>query len=317
MTTSTMTYRQPIVPPRYFEKNSANEQTNLNNDRTTLPPELLSHCLATYANWGDLTKLACVQKSWSNIVDDTANQSTESKWELAQALLNGDCGLEKAPQRAMKLLKELAAAVPVDEETGKPIVHEDSLSEHDDSENDKAENDDCFTPAIKQIAECYLEGTGVAQDSQLGLTWLQAAFEYGRDADAAHDTALIYEYGRHAIEVDVVAAAQWFERAAQHGNVEAMAELGLCYELGCGVEQSDEKALDWYQKAANLGHATAKFSVGEIFEEARGVPQSDEEACLWYYRAAVMGDEDSKKALRRLYDIARIVVPGVAALLND
>ena len=30
-----------------------------------------------------------------------------------------------------------------------------------------------------------------------------------------------------------------------------------------------------------------------------------------------MGDEDSKIALRRLYDIARIVVPGVGAILNE
>jgi TPR repeat protein len=66
-----------------------------------------------------------------------------------------------------------------------------------------------------------------------------------------------------------------------------------------------------------LGNAIAKFSVGEMFEEARGVPQSDEEACLWYYRAALVGDEDSKVALRRLYDIARIVVPGVAEILNE
>ena len=98
--------------------------------------------------------------------------------------------------------------------------------------------------------------------------------------------------------------------------MEAMNELALCYELGCGVEQSDEKALDWYMKAASLGHATAKYSVGEAFEEARGVPQSDEEACIWYYKAALDGDEDSRQALLRLHDIARIVVPGVGRLLN-
>ena len=95
-----------------------------------------------------------------------------------------------------------------------------------------------------------------------------------------------------------------------------MAELGLCYELGCGVEQSDEQALDWYMKAANLGHITSKYSVAECFEEARGVPQSDEEACLWYYKAAIEGDHDSKMALKRLEDIARIVVPGVRAILD-
>ena len=96
-----------------------------------------------------------------------------------------------------------------------------------------------------------------------------------------------------------------------------MAELGLCYELGCGVEQNDQLALDWYMKAAEQGNNTAKYSIGEAFEEARGVPQSDEEACLWYYKAAIEGCEDSRKALKRLEDIARIVVPGVRSLLLD
>merc|ERR1711865_1085441 len=98
---------------------------------------------------------------------------------------------------------------------------------------------------------------------------------------------------------------------------ESMVELGLCFEIGAGVEQDDEKALDWFTKAANLGHALAKFSVGEIFEEARGVPQSDTEACIWYFDAAQNGCQDSKLALRRLYEIARIVVPCVTAILNE
>jgi len=197
------------------------------------------------------------------------------------------------------------------------------LSQITTDENDKpigvVDNDkeECFTPAIRQIADSYFYGSGVEQDSNLGLAWLQAAYELGNDVDAAHETAQIYEYARHGIQVDVNAAFQWFEKAAESGHVEAMTELGLCYELACGVEQSDEQALEWYTKAANLGHVTAKFSVGEAFEEARGVPQSDEEACLWYYRAALSGDEDSKTALRRLYDIARIVVPGVAEILNE
>ncbi|KAG7353728.1 Sel1 repeat-containing protein [Nitzschia inconspicua] len=305
-TTYSSSYRQPMVPPLYFERTKTKNDSETSS---TLPPEILSLCLTAYANWGDLAKLACVQKSWSNLLVDSANQSTESKWELAQALLKGDCGLAPNAERAVQILKELAVAVPVDE-SGKPL-HTDTQA------NDNTTNNTCFTPAAKQLAECYLMGQGVPQDSKLGLAWLEAAFYYGHDAEAAHDIALIYEYGRHSIEVDVVAAAQWFERGAEAGNVESMAELGLCYELGCGVEQSDEQALDWYTKAANLGHATAKFSVGEIFEEARGVPQSDEEACLWYYRAALVGDQDSKVALRRLYDIARIVVPGVADILNE
>lgn len=295
-------FRQPSLPALYFDESRAPKTSEGTNHDSVpeLPAELLSMCFTRFANWGDLAKLAQVQKSWSAILTDAANQSVESKWELSQALLNGNCGLAKNAERAVKVMKELTN-VEFDENQMPEKV---------------CQTGECFSPALKMIASCYFEGNGVEKASKLGIAWLKAAFRIGNDVDAAHDIALIYEYGHHGVAVDVVAAAEWFKEAAENGHVEAMAELGLCYELGCGLAQNDEEALDWYTQAANLGHVTSKYSVGEAFEEARGVPQSDEEACLWYYRAALAGDEDSKKSLRRLYDIARIVVPGVADIVN-
>lgn len=292
---------RPILPALYFE----NTRTpNSNSSSLELPSEILSHCFS-FCNWGDLAKLASVQSSWSTILVDAAEHSKGAKWELAQALLHGHSGLAKNPFKALQILRQLAQ-VPTDE-------HDLPVNELSQVERSVG----CYAPAMKAISGCYFSGEGVvAKEPATGLAWLHAAFYYGKDLDAAHESAMLYEYGRNGIEVDVVAAFEWFEKAAQAGHVEAMSELGLCYELGCGVEQNDEQALDWYTKAANEGHATAKFSVAEAFEQARGVPQSYEEACLWYYRAALVGDEDSKKALRRLYEIARIVVPGVADILG-
>jgi TPR repeat protein len=136
---------------------------------------------------------------------------------------------------------------------------------------------------------------------------------------SAHKLALIYEYptqSNNLIPIDVVAAFEWFKAAAQKGHVTSMAELALCYELGCGVTQSDEEALDWYTKAANAGHSASHYSVGEHFEEARGVRMDHEEACLWYYRAAVLGEEDGVDGLRRLVEVARRVVPQVDEVLH-
>jgi len=313
-----ITYGQPSLPSLYFETHkpntaAINDDDNKSSSHQELPTELFSHCLTSYANWGDLAKLACVQKTWSNIVTETAHQSSELQWELAMALLNGDCGLEKAPRRAVQILKELSH-VASDEITGLPANDSIFLKQ-----NMNASCDDLmiYSAAMKKIAQCYLDGTGVESNADVAVEWMEAAYFVGNDSDAAHELGIIYEKGQHGIDIDVVAAAEWFERGAELNNVESMVELGLCFEIGAGVEQDDEKALDWFTKAANLGHALAKFSVGEIFEEARGVPQSDTEACIWYFDAAQNGCQDSKLALRRLYEIARIVVPGVTAILNE
>jgi Sel1 repeat len=301
------------LPPLYFQDKGSSFAAS-SESSLTLPAEVLHKCLTEYASWGDLAKLACIQTGWKNIMYDAAKASPYSQWKLACALLEGTDGLTVHFPAALLLLQQLAV-VDVDPHTHAPILRTENNNNNNNTSND--DNDQAASEysakAMKKLAYFYLEQGG---SPETGLAWLECAFHAGKDVEAAHDLAIIYEYGRYSVPTDVVAAAVYFETAARAGHVEAMAELALCYELGCGVEASDETALDWYMKAAVAGHVTAKYAVGEAFEEARGVPQSDEEACLWYYKAAVAGDEDSRRALRRLESIARIVVPGVRALLD-
>mmetsp|Transcript_17399 Transcript_17399/g.47509 ORF Transcript_17399/g.47509 Transcript_17399/m.47509 type:complete len:318 (-) Transcript_17399:138-1091(-) len=311
--------RFPTLPSLYFKnKSTLPIYPSDESVESELPAELAHKCLVEYATWGDLAKLSCVQTQWKSLVGDAADMSQEAMWDLANNLLEGGAGLERNPNLAMKYLHKLSN-VELDAETGCP------LTQQENDENDSAEgtttsttnnNKAPFAPAMREIAYCYLTGSGVEANSAKGVAWLKSSHVDGEDVDAAYELAQIFEYGRHETEIDVYAAFEWFEKAAKAGHVEAMAELALCYELGCGVEQSDDNALEWYRRAAAADHATAKYSVGEFFEEARGVPQSDEEACLWYYKAALDGDEDGHTALRRLEDIARIVVPGARLLLD-
>merc|ERR1719330_273530 len=155
-------YSQPSVPSVYFETHRSNVRASTERSSSELPSELLSLCLTNYANWGDLAKLACVQKSWSNIVVDTATQSSLSQWELAVALLNGDCGLEKSPERAVRILKTLSH-VAIDESTGQPIGDK-KYDQEENSSSSSSNNQNHCTMAMKKLAECYLEGTGVSQD---------------------------------------------------------------------------------------------------------------------------------------------------------
>jgi len=295
------------------------------NDLSVLPGECLSH-VTSYLNWGDYFGLQGVnQGQFGSIVDDAASHGgKDSQWELAEALLEGTHGLcgRTNPTLAFHYLHNLTGLVETEEEDLTLEAHISALLHEDDNDGQSQalpplqESKDAFAPAMRKMAQCYLEGKGVEEmDGKKGLYWLKAAYLYGNDVEAAYEIAMIYEYARYGMEVDVVLAAKWFHLAASGGHVEAMAEYAMCCELGCGVDQSDEDALEWYTRAARLGHVTANYSVGEIFEEARGVPQSDSEAVLWYYKAALMGDQDSRRALDRLQDITRIVIPGYTTAL--
>lgn len=197
-----------------------------------------------------------------------------------------------------------ASALPSDEQQHSTFCHDN--------------NDDAA--ALLELATCHLSGIGLPQPNPtLAIHCLTKAFHCCQSVESAHKLALIYEYptqSNNLIPIDVVAAFEWFKAAALKGHVTSMAELALCYELGCGAPQSDEEALDWYTKAAYAGHSASHYSVGEHFEEARGVRMDHEEACLWYYRAAMLGEEDGVCGLRRLVDVARRVVPQVDEVLH-
>ncbi len=76
-----------------------------------------------------------------------------------------------------------------------------------------------------------------------------------------------------------------------------LCELGFHYELGLCVTQSYPRAFLLYHTAANAGHAVSQYNVGVMYEHGHGVPQSDDMACFWYTKASNQGDDDSLSAL--------------------
>lgn len=335
----------PSLPTLYFSNDEQEsilmpiDEAEESPSLLTLPPELMHTCLTKYADWGDLAKLACVQSKWKNAVTDAADfGGRDAMWELAMCLLHGDDeydgvseektakdeeknqttnnrGLHKNEAVAVKYLNRILGV-----ETNEALLLslDTTFSEGQDinssvlpdnwqpSQRDTVEADES---TLLQLATCHLSGTGLPKPNPtIALHLLQTAYHLTASVKSAHKLALLYEYptqSNNLVPIDVVAAFEWFKAAAQHEHVPSMAELALCYELGCGVDQSDESALHWYTRAANAGHSASHYSVGEHFEEARGVRMDHEEACLWYYRAARLGEQDGVGGLRRLQDVAR------------
>ena len=100
-------------------------------------------------------------------------------------------------------------------------------------------------------------------------------------------------------------AAALYREAAEQGNPVGQSDLGLSYELGHGVPQSDTEALKWYHLATDQGSALGQSSLGSMYERGRGVPQSDTEALKWYRLAAGQGFADGQSYLGSMYERGR------------
>ena len=63
---------------------------------------------------------------------------------------------------------------------------------------------------------------------------------------------------------DLKQAAEWYQKSAEQGYVEAQVSLGACYEDGEGVEKDIDKAVEWYTLAANQGNEAAQEALKEL-----------------------------------------------------
>ena len=90
-------------------------------------------------------------------------------------------------------------------------------------------------------------------------------------------------------------AAKFFRWAAEDGDAESQADLGIAYIEGRGVPQSDKDAVKWFSKAAKQGDDLAQFWLGTCYFSGRGVPQNYVEAYKWATLAAAQGGADPQK----------------------
>lgn len=128
--------------------------------------------------------------------------------------------------------------------------------------------------AMIQLASLYLEGSGVARDTQEALRWYGAASEIG-DPQATFLIGRIYERGS-GVPIDLVSAAQWYHKAADLGSADAMNNLGVMYSFGEGVDKNDAESIAWFSRGAEAGSVNSMFNLAAMYDEGRGAEHSPE-----------------------------------------
>ncbi|MDD2701782.1 MAG: tetratricopeptide repeat protein [Sideroxydans sp.] len=117
--------------------------------------------------------------------------------------------------------------------------------------------------AMYRLGISYSKGTGVRQNDNEALNWLQQAAN--RDyPDAYMALGMMYSDGM-AFAPDYRSAFNWFSKSAALNDAEAQFQLGGLYRKGLGVEKSPQQAVEWYRKAAEQGHEGAKVRLKEMY----------------------------------------------------
>lgn len=115
---------------------------------------------------------------------------------------------------------------------------------------------------------------------------------------------------------DYTKAFNSFKTAAEKGENEAMAYLGLMYYEGLGTTKDYKKAHEWILKSANEGNPKAAYQLGILYYHGKGVVQSYGKAYEWYNVAATKGIADADFDIGLLFEKGQGVDKNLQSAFN-
>jgi len=77
------------------------------------------------------------------------------------------------------------------------------------------------------------------------------------------------------VEMSAEKAVEWWKRAAELGNAEAMLLFAWCLHAGFGTEKNLVQAVDWYRRAADLGALISTLNLACCLLTGRGVERDE------------------------------------------
>jgi TPR repeat protein len=131
----------------------------------------------------------------------------------------------------------------------------------------------------------YSTGLGVEKNEK-------TAKNYFKDSASRNYGYALINFGNTCLleETEKDKGIECLQKAAEQGFAWGQCYLGLCYQLGWGLEQNDTEALKWFKLSAEQGFPPGQVELGKSYCFHRGVPEDHEIAVEWYRKAEKQGD---------------------------
>jgi TPR repeat protein/predicted Ser/Thr protein kinase len=141
--------------------------------------------------------------------------------------------------------------------------------------------------SMHRLAMLLERGQGVPRDEEAAMAWYRRSMAAGQADSANALGAMLLARGGPA---ELEEATRLLRGAADQGNLQALRNLGVCYEKGQGVGQDFVRAVDCYRRAGEGGMPLAMVSLGRMFLKGRGVETNHRRAKEWFEKAARAGN---------------------------
>lgn len=145
------------------------------------------------------------------------------------------------------------------------------------------------------------DGVVTPEDVTTGMDYMQTAASEGY-IDAIYDLGRCYEYGQYVDSVNMEKAIFCYNLLAENGMAAGQLKMGIAYELGGGTLQADTaKALEYYHMAADQGNGEAMCYIGDFYRTGEFLPKDQQQAFSYYSQAHMAGEELGTFCVGRSY----------------
>ena len=167
----------------------------------------------------------------------------------------------------------------------------------------EAGSPDCTDPEklIMAAESCQL-GRGMEKDVDKALEYYQRAAEAGNIL-GARMLGNLYRQA-YVVEKDISKSIEWYTKAYEMGDLSSGYALSSIYRYGGdrdGAEQFPEKAAAILQELAEKGYVPAQTELADLYMSGEGVPWDSAKAFEWYLKAAAQDDAYAQYQLAEMF----------------
>jgi len=152
-------------------------------------------------------------------------------------------------------------------------------------------------PGRLQLEEVPI-ASALEKSGRSELAMLRTAAQEG-DLESQAKLGIMYYLGQ-GTEVDWDQAKLWLRKASEGGHPEAQAKLGAMCFLGQGGPRDLDESLLWFRKAAEQGEPYAQGCMGVMYAVGEGVPRDLVQAYAWLLQAQAGGDADAAEPFEQV-----------------